>query len=164
MSTEPKVNGRGSGLKVSFDPVAFRWRGIEPRVYKFSVGDARGMGWRGVDRFTMAGPPPISVSFELRYFELAPGGYSSLEKHAHPHLIIVLRGHGKALVGCEVYDLARHDLVYVPALVPHRWINDGQEIFGFLCPVDAGRDPAQPVSDEEWETLSRHPVTAPYVF
>jgi len=54
--------------------------------------------------------------------------------------------------------------VYVPPLVPHRWVNPYSEPFGFLCTVDAERDKPQPVSDEEWESLRANPETAPYVF
>src|SRR2546428_421554 len=71
-----------AGLKVSFDHALFRWRGVEAQAYKFALGDQRGMGWRDVHRFTLAGPPVVPSRFELRYFELAPGGYSSLEQHA----------------------------------------------------------------------------------
>ena len=152
------------GGKIPFDPSLFQWAGIDAHAYKFAIGDARGMGWRGVSRFTIGGPPTEPSQFELRYFELAPGGYSSIEKHAHIHLIIVLRGRGKALIGAEVVDLAPHDIAYVPPSTPHRWINDGEEPFGFLCPVNAPRDAPQPLSDEEWKTLERNPVTAPYVY
>ncbi len=153
-----------SGRRIPFDAQAFRWEGIEPEAYKFSLGDTRGMGWRGITRFTLGGPPEIPCRFQMRYFELAPGAYSSLEKHQHIHLIIVIRGRGKALVGPEVFEVAPFDIVYVPPEVPHRWINDGDEPFGFLCPVDAERDPPRPVDEEEWKALKRNPRTAPYVF
>lgn len=153
--------GRG---RVPFDRQAFRWRGVEAAAYKFTLGDARGMGWRGVTRYTINPPSAIPARFELRYFELHPGGYSSLEKHRYVHLIIVVRGKGKALVGNEAVEVVPFDLVYVPPDTPHRWINDGDEPFGFLCPVDAERDPPQSLSDEEWEALRRNPTTAPYVY
>jgi quercetin dioxygenase-like cupin family protein len=161
----PDATGRRLDAgKVAFDPAQFLWAGIEAHAYKFALGDARGMGWRGVSRFTIGGPPALSSQFELRYFELAPGGYSSVEKHGHVHLIVVLRGSGKALIGAEVVDLAPYDIAYVPPGTPHRWINDGDEPFGFLCPVDAPRDAPQPLSDEEWNALRRNPVTAPYAY
>lgn len=154
----------GTGRRIPFHPERFRWEGIEPQAYKFSLGEERGFGWRGVTRFIIGGPPEVPCRFQLRYFELAPGGYSSLEKHQHIHLIIVIRGRGKALVGPEVFEVAPFDVVYVPPEVPHRWINDGDEPFGFLCPVDAERDPPRPVDEAEWRALKRNPITAPYVF
>ncbi len=152
------------GHKIPFNNETFRWAAIEPQAYKFSLGDQRGMGWRGVTRYTLAGPPKVPAKFELRYFELAPAGYSSFEKHRHVHFILVLRGRGKAVVDDQVVSLALHDLLYVPPNTPHRWINDGDEPFGFLCPVDAERDPPQPLSDEEWEARRQHPAIAPYTF
>src|SRR3990172_10791929 len=101
-----------SQMKIEFDAAEFRWYGIDPRAYKFSAGDHRGMGWRGVTRFTLGRPPAVPSRLELRYFELEPGGYSSLEKHTHLHLIVALRGKGKALVGGDVYGFEPFDLVY----------------------------------------------------
>ncbi len=149
--------------KVEFDPGKFRWVGFGGRSYK-SADERRGMNWAGVTRFVLGPPPEGPAAFELRYFELEPGGYSSLEKHRHVHFIVVLRGRGKALVGSRVFELKPFDLVYVPPETPHRWVNDGPEPFGFLCPVDAERDRPEPLSEAEWETLRANPTTAPYVF
>jgi quercetin dioxygenase-like cupin family protein len=151
-----------AAVKVAFDPQQFRWEGIQPAAYKFSLGEARGMGWRRVHRFTLASGIP--AAFELRYFELEPGGYSSFEKHRHVHFILVLRGCGRAVVGPHVFDLAPFDLLYVPPMTPHRWVNEGEEPFGFVCPVDAERDPPQPLDDAEWTALRENPETAPYAF
>jgi quercetin dioxygenase-like cupin family protein len=160
-TTAPKVFGP---KQFRFDYATFRWSGVEPQAYKFSLGDVRGMGWRGVMRFTLAGPPVWPVTFELRYFELAPGGYSSFEKHTHAHCIVALRGRGRAVVGHEVFALNPFDIVHVPPRTPHRWFNEGDEPFGFLCPVNASRDAPQPLSEEEWVALRHNPATAPYVF
>src|SRR6266704_5039384 len=34
-------------------------------------------------------------TFVTRYFEIQPGGYSTLERHQHPHAVVVLRGRGR---------------------------------------------------------------------
>jgi quercetin dioxygenase-like cupin family protein len=151
-------------LHIPFDAAQFQWQGIVPVQYKEHAGDARGLGWRGVTRYSLGRPPYIEASFALRYFEIAPDGYSSLEKHAHVHLVVVVRGRGRALVGERVFELQPLDIVYVPPLMPHRWVNPYSEPFGFLCTVDAERDKPQPVSDEEWDALRANPETAPYVF
>jgi quercetin dioxygenase-like cupin family protein len=153
-----------STLQFPFDPQTFRWAGIEERVYKSDPGTVRGMGWQGVSRHVLAAGPELPAQFELRYFELEPGGYSSLEKHHHLHFVVALRGAGRALVGERVVDLAPFDAVQVPSLTPHRWLNEGEEPFGFLCPVDRERDKPQPLDDDEWGRLQGNPVTARYVF
>jgi quercetin dioxygenase-like cupin family protein len=142
-------------VKAAFDRSAFRWEGVAERPYK------HGGGWQGVERHVLAGP--ADAAFETRYFEIAPGGYSSLEKHEHVHVVMPLRGRGRALIGSEVVELAPFDVVETPPLAPHRWVNAGAEPFGFLCTVDAERDRPQPLSDEELEALAADPRTAPFV-
>lgn len=122
------------------------------------------MGFRGVARHTLAAGQELPAAFELRYFELEPGGYSSLAKHRHAHFVVALRGNGRALVGADVIDMEPFDAVYVAPQTPHRWMNSGQRPFGFLCPVDSSRDRPQPLDETEWQALRANPVTAPYVF
>jgi quercetin dioxygenase-like cupin family protein len=158
------VAGERAPRRIPFDAATFRWAGVEEQAYKFSLGDERGMGWKDVTRHTIGHPGELGADFELRYFELEPGGYSSVEKHAHVHLVVAVRGAGRAVVGDAVIDLTPLDALYVPPLTPHRWLNEGAEPFGFLCTVDADRDAPQPLDDAEWEALRANPVTAPYVY
>src|ERR671936_435467 len=134
----------GDARRISFDPSAFRWRGLT--------------------RMTLASPAGIPSAFELRYFEIEPGGYSSLEKHRHVHVVVALRGRGRAVVGDAVFELEPFAAIYVAPLTPHRWLNAGDEPFGFLCTVDAERDRPQPLDDNEWDALQKNPATAPYVY
>ncbi len=147
-----------------FDAAAFRWEGVPERDYKPSALEERGMQWQGLTRHTLVDHRERPTTFDLRYFEIAPGGFSSLEKHEHAHVVVVLRGAGRALVGDEVVELAPHDALLVPPLAPHRWVNAGDGPFGFLCPVDGERDRPQPVDDAEWEALRADPATAPFAF
>jgi quercetin dioxygenase-like cupin family protein len=154
----------GESRRISFDPSGFRWRDVEEKAYKVAVGDERGLDWRGLTRMTLASAADVPSSFELRYFEIEPGGYSSLEKHRHVHVVVALRGKGRAVVGEEVFELEPFDAIYVAPLTPHRWLNAGSDPFGFLCTVDAERDRPQPLDDDEWESLRANPATAPYVY
>ena len=147
-----------------FASETFSWEGVERRAYKDAAGSARGMGWQGITRHTLARPADLPAGFELRYFELEPGGYSSLEKHVHAHIVVVLRGAGRALVGYHVVDCVPFDAVHVPPLTPHRWMNQSDGPFGFLCTVDADRDRPAPLDDAEWDALKANPATAPYTF
>jgi quercetin dioxygenase-like cupin family protein len=149
--------------RLRFDRDRFRWGGVDARPYKRRADRARGMGFEGVSRFTLGRAEDLNADFELRYFELEPGAHSSLEKHRHVHLVIAVRGRGRALVGEDVVDLEPLDGLYVPPLTPHRWLNEGGEPFGFLCTVDADRDSPQPLDDAEWAALLANPATAPYV-
>ncbi len=141
----------------AFRREAFAWEGISPRVYKLGGGSSPGTEWRNVVRHTLIGGNGEPTAFQLRYFEIGPGGYSSLEKHKHVHSIVVLRGRGQAIVGREVFTVSPFDLVYVPPGVPHQFVNNGGEPFGFLCPVDAERDPPQALSEAELRLLLDDP-------
>jgi mannose-6-phosphate isomerase-like protein (cupin superfamily) len=80
---------------------------------------------------------------ELRYFEMAPGGFSSLERHQHMHAVLILRGRGHCLVGDEVRPVETRDLVTVPAMTWHQFRATRGEPLGFLCMVNATRDKPQ---------------------
>lgn len=139
-----------------FDRTAFRWDGVAPQVYKQGEAGAGGLGWRDVVRHTLAGGD--ALRFQLRYFEIGRDGYSSLEKHAHAHAIVVLRGRGQVIAGRSVFAVEPFDVVVVPPEVPHQFVNAGAEPFGFLCPVDADRDAPRAVSGDELEALLADPI------
>jgi quercetin dioxygenase-like cupin family protein len=127
-----------------FDPATFSWEGVPVQAYKPAVENA--LIWEGVARHTLVGASGEPAAFHLRYFEIQPGGFSSLERHQHVHAVLVLRGRGRVRVGEESFDVRPFDFVYVPGGVPHQFLNpDATEPFGFLCPVDAARDAPQPV-------------------
>lgn len=140
-----------------FDRPAFAWHGVSPQVYKLGGGSSPGTAWRDVVRYTLVGAAGEPAAFHLRYFEIGPGGFSSLEKHAHVHSVVVLRGTGHVVVGTEVFTVAPFDLIYVPPRTAHQFVNIGEEPFGFLCPVDAARDPPQALTDDELQDLLGDP-------
>ncbi|HLS89260.1 MAG TPA: cupin domain-containing protein [Sphingobacteriaceae bacterium] len=147
-----------------FDPETFIWDGIVPREYKFHQGEEVGWGWKDVTRFTLTDYPPgyEGAAFEMRYFEIGPGGYSSLEKHQHVHAILVLRGRGKIIRGGEVLEAKPFDFLFIPGGTPHQFVNAGEEEpFGFICVVDRERDRPQVLSEEELARLQADPKTGP---
>jgi mannose-6-phosphate isomerase-like protein (cupin superfamily) len=83
------------------------------------------------------------LAFQWRYFEVAPGGHSSLERHEHAHAVMITRGRGRVLVGDEIRAVSLYDLLYVPAMTWHQFQPEGDEPFGFLCIVNAERDRPQ---------------------
>ena len=80
------------------------------------------------------------VDFEVRYFEVSDSGYSSLEKHEHPHVVIIARGSGKAIVGNEMFEAKPFDMFYVAPNHVHHFIQESEEPFGFFCMVATERD------------------------
>jgi len=127
---------------------AFRWEGVEVREYK-QEGSAP---FKDVTRqvlFEGAGLPA-----QLRYFEVAPGGWTTLERHEHVHAVMVIRGSGKALVGDRAYDIREHDLVSVPPMTWHQFHAGAEQPLGFLCLVSADRDRPQLPGPQEIDALS----------
>jgi quercetin dioxygenase-like cupin family protein len=88
----------------------------------------------------------------VRYFEVSPGGYSSLEKHQHAHVVIAVRGQGRAILDATAHDMQPLDTVYVAPWTPHQFLALGAEPFGFFCIVDAERDRPQSVSPTEHDS------------
>ena len=121
----------------------FRWDGVDLRAYKEPEGDA----FHGVTRQPILGrrDDEAALSFEARYFEIEPGGWSSLERHGHPHAVVVLRGRGSVVLGHVEHDLAPLDCVYVAPWEDHQFRADRGEALGFLCMVDRERDRPQAV-------------------
>ncbi len=132
----------------------YRWQGVDLRAYK----DEASAPFRSVTRQVLASAPDLKG--ELRYFEVAPGGWTTLERHAHVHAVTILRGAGRALVGHEVVEIGSLDLVTVPAWAWHQFRAGAEQPLGFLCMVDATRDRPQLPSAEERAELEAVPDIA----
>jgi len=127
----------------------YRWEGVQALPYK---EDDRAL-FKSVTRQVLFADPELYG--ELRYFEVAPGGYSTLERHQHMHAVMILRGRGHCLVGEEVRPVETRDLVTVPAMTWHQFRATRGEPLGFLCMVNATRDKPQLPSAEDLADLER---------
>jgi len=123
----------------------FRWQGVEVREYKTD-----GAPYKDVTRQTLLGDGEgeADLTFLTRYFEIQPGGYSTLERHRHPHAVVVIRGRGRVALGERTYDLAPFDCVYVAPGAVHQFEASAGEPLGFLCIVDRVRDRPELVTRE----------------
>jgi quercetin dioxygenase-like cupin family protein len=100
---------------------------------------------------------------EMRYFEVAPGGYSTLERHEHTHGVMILRGEADVLVGNEVRHVKTHDLVRIPPMTWHQFRTKGDTPMGFLCMVNVERDKPKLPSEDELKQLKTDPVVAAFL-
>ena len=135
----------------------FRWEGVELRAYK----DESAAPFRNVTRQVLASAPDLKG--ELRYFEVGPGGWTTLERHQHVHAVTILRGRGRALVGDRVVEIGELDLVTVPAWAWHQFRAAADAPLGFLCMVDAERDRPQLPSAAERAALEADPEIARFL-
>jgi mannose-6-phosphate isomerase-like protein (cupin superfamily) len=125
----------------------YRWDGVAELPYK---EDDRAL-FKSITRQVLFADPELHG--ELRYFEMAPGGFSTLERHEHMHAVLILRGRGHCLVGDEVKAIETRDLVTVPAMTWHQFRATQGEPLGFLCMVNATRDKPQLPSAEDLAKL-----------
>ena len=135
----------------------YRWDDVAVQPYK---EDTRAL-FKSVTRQVLFADP--QQGSELRYFEVAPGGFSSLERHEHTHNVLILRGNGHCLVGREVREIAACDLVAVPPMTWHQFRATGKEPLGFLCMVNAARDKPQLPTPEELVEIKRDPRVADFL-
>lgn len=121
----------------------YGWQDVERLQYK-EEGSAP---FRDVSRQVLFALPDQGC--ELRYFEIAPGGHSTLERHQHTHAVLVLRGRGRVRIGNAVHELAERDLVTIDPMVWHQFHAAADEPLGFLCLVSRDRDrPQLPGADD----------------
>ena len=100
----------------------------------------RDLAFKGVRRVELVGKFAERSPTDLRYFEIEPGGYSSLEKHLHAHIVIGARGRGVLVLGERRETLAPMDVACIGPLETHQLRNESSEPFGFFCIVDHDRD------------------------
>lgn len=121
----------------------FDWNHIQPVDYK-----SEGESWKDVSRRVFVGESGESPAFHVRYFEIAQGGYSTLEQHLHEHVVVVMRGQGTAIIGKKRLKLGFGDVLYVSPDEIHQLSNGDPEPFGFLCMVNAERDRPRPLNPD----------------
>ncbi|WP_203471831.1 cupin domain-containing protein [Dissulfurispira thermophila] len=113
----------------------FKWSGVKTEKYKHNS-----RGWSAIVRNVLIGDHGETCKFHLRYFEIQPNGYSSLERHNHEHVVVCIRGKGKVLMGEKFYTIKYLDTIYIAPNTVHQLSNPYDEPFGFFCIVNAKRD------------------------
>ena len=111
------------------------WSGTRTERYKQKDGE-----WSDISRNVLIGNSGESAKFHLRYFEIAAGGFSSLEKHRHEHVVICIKGKGKVVTGEKSHVIKYLDTLYIGPNTVHQLSNPYGGPFGFFCIVNADRD------------------------
>lgn len=132
----------------------YQWKGVDQKIYKTDT-----QNFRDIHRFSLLGEDVPELNFQTRYFEIAPGGYSSLELHRHPHSVVIIRGSGTLILDNELHKLAERDTIYIAPETIHQFHADGTDPLGFICIVDRYRD--KPVIPNDQTIAER--ITSPEV-
>jgi quercetin dioxygenase-like cupin family protein len=134
----------------------FRWEDTDVLAYK----DEGSAPFKDITRQTLFRDPALKG--ELRYFEMATGGYSTLERHEHMHAVLILRGEGECLIGDEVHKIAANDLVTIEPMTWHQFRANAGTPLGFLCMVNTDRDKPSLPSEQERKAMEEDPKIAQF--
>lgn len=111
----------------------FDWDGVDLGSYPAEKK------MKGVSVRWLIGTAEKAPNFALRYFEVEPGGWTSLDQHAHEHGVMILRGRAQVLLGGAQADgsgpaeVSFGDVIYISPNEVHQFKNVGDETLGFLC-------------------------------
>lgn len=129
----------------------YEWQDVPRQPYK----EMDAAPFRAISRQVLFAEPQLGC--ELRYFEMAPGGHSTLERHEHVHAVMILRGRGECLLGNEVRAVKPFDLITIPSWCWHQFRANQGEALGFLCMVNVVRDRPQLPATGTLATLAANP-------
>lgn len=135
----------------------YRWDNVTLMPYK----EEGAAPFKSITRQVLFEDPNLAC--EMRYFEVAPAGYSTLERHEHVHGVMILRGAADVLVGTEVRRANTFDLVHIPPLTWHQFRTVGDTPMGFLCMVNAQRDRPQLPNEDDLRQLRTQPGLAEFL-
>ncbi|MDY7009809.1 MAG: cupin domain-containing protein [Planctomycetota bacterium] len=89
----------------------------------------------GVTMRMLIGPEDGAPTFNMRLFEVAPGGYTPLHTHSWEHEAYILAGEGTVLADGQERPISAGDCVFVDNDEEHQFRNTGGENLKFLCLV-----------------------------
>jgi quercetin dioxygenase-like cupin family protein len=137
-------------IKIGFRD--YKWNGVHTVAYK---NEGSSDTFYNVDRQNIISAKD-GVGFDVRYFECGPGGFTTLEKHQHVHIVMIARGAGRVIIGENIFEARPHDYFVIPSWAPHQLINAKDDPFAFFCSVDAQRDKFVRLSKEETKRLKEN--------
>jgi len=135
----------------------YQWENVPVLAYK-----EEGNHFKSITRQVLC-EGLADVPCQLRYFELAPEGHSTLEHHQHAHLVIIYRGSGEVLLGEKIYSVQEKDVVTIPAHTWHQFRATKGTTFGFLCMVNVERDNPVLPSEDDLKMLRQDPDIALFI-
>jgi quercetin dioxygenase-like cupin family protein len=95
-------------------------------------------GVSATDMQMLLGPEDGCPNFAMRKFTVHPGGHTPHHQHDFEHEVLVLAGHGLAVMPDGSHrTLSPGDAAYVPAHQMHQFQNTGDVDFEFICLVPA---------------------------
>ena len=110
---------------------------------ELKIGDAKGITARevtteGADQVTirwLISKKDGAPRFQMRLFEVAPGGRTPLHTHEWEHEVYILEGEGVLTFEEEEKPFSKGFFAFVPPGREHSFINTGENTLSFICIV-----------------------------
>jgi quercetin dioxygenase-like cupin family protein len=135
----------------------YDWDGVPVLKYKED-----GTHFKSITRRVLFGGND-NLPCEIRYFEIAAGGHSTLERHEHTHTVIIVRGKGEALVESKIITCNTFDVLEIAPLVWHQFRANKNETFGFFCIVNINRDKPTRPTTADIAAIAGNPEIASFI-
>lgn len=114
--------------KFSENQDQFQWEDVEGIPYDME-------GIQSAVKHILIGEKEGAPSSIMRYFNLAPGGHSKLERHPQEHEVLIIRGKGKVQIGEKDFIVNPFDAVFIEGNELHQFSNPFDQSFGFICVI-----------------------------
>ena len=72
-------------------------------------------------------------NFAMRLFEIKPGAHTPLHQHDWEHEVFIVEGKGATRDKNNEKQFNQGDVIYVPPMEWHQFVNLGNETLKFLC-------------------------------
>lgn len=72
-------------------------------------------------------------NFAMRWFEMAPNGFTPLHEHPWEHEVFVLKGKGIVKGSSGESEFKEGDVIFIPPNETHQFTNNSEENIEFLC-------------------------------
>ena len=72
-------------------------------------------------------------NFAMRLFEMEPEGHTPLHQHDWEHEVFILEGNGTIKNKTNEEIFRGGDVIFVPSMEWHQFVNTGKEKLKFLC-------------------------------
>ncbi|MCD6475622.1 MAG: cupin domain-containing protein [Anaerolineaceae bacterium] len=114
--------------KFSVNQDQFQWEDVESIPYDVD-------GIKSASKHILIGEKEGAPNSIMRYFSIAPGGHSRLERHPHEHEVLIIQGKGKVQIGENYFNVNPFDAVFVEGNELHQFSNPYDKPFGFICVI-----------------------------
>lgn len=73
------------------------------------------------------------ADFNIKFFEMNPGGYSPLHSHSAEHQLIITDGEGSLFDGGKTAAIKAGDIAFIAPNEPHQLRATGDKPLKFIC-------------------------------